>query len=297
VEAENIAHPDVQDDNGEAEDDAHVQEDIEEENAHVQENNSEEVNGQEVEGIIEFNPDHIISDPGLRIPIDRFVSNIRDEVRRAFIVKGPTQPIGHNFPKSNDKRSFQKHWFRQHSWLEYSLQKNKAYCFYCYLFKHDRMDDKFCYDAFTKLGFSQWRNASLAFSKHVGGPNSIHNVATTAFHDFANQRSSIGHKVSSYTRDALVKYETRLEASLSIVSYLALQGEPFRGHDESATSLNKGNFLEFLDWYKQRNEEVRQAFDELCPKNAKMTSGTIQKELANCCAEAVTKAIKEEMGD
>jgi hypothetical protein len=32
-------------------------------------------------------------------------------------------------------------------------------------------------------------------------------------------------------------------------------------------------------------------------KNAKMTSGTIQKELANCCAEAVTHAIKEEMGD
>jgi hypothetical protein len=28
-----------------------------------------------------------------------------------------------------------------------------------------------------------------------------------------------------------------------------------------------------------------------------MTFGTIQKELANCCAKAVTKAIKEEMGD
>jgi hypothetical protein len=28
-----------------------------------------------------------------------------------------------------------------------------------------------------------------------------------------------------------------------------------------------------------------------------MTSGTIQKELANCCAKAVTKAIKEEMRD
>jgi NTP pyrophosphatase (non-canonical NTP hydrolase) len=32
-------------------------------------------------------------------------------------------------------------------------------------------------------------------------------------------------------------------------------------------------------------------------ENAKMTSGTIQKELANCCAEAVTKTIKEEMSD
>src|SRR6185369_15173054 len=82
--------------------------------------------------------------------------------------------------------------------------------------------------------------------------------------------------------------------AVSIVSYIALQGEPFRGHDESETSLNKGNFLEFLDWYKLRNEEVRQAFEFACPKNA-CTSGTIQKELAECSAQAVTKVIKEEM--
>lgn len=42
---------------------------------------------------------------------------------------------------------------------------------------------------------------------------------------------------------------------------------------------------------------MKRAFDELCPKNAKMTSGTIQKELVSCCVEAITKAIKEEMGD
>ena len=97
-----------------------------------------------------------------------------------------------------------------------------------------------------------------------------------------------------HEEDEKVKYETRLDTAVSIVSYIALQGEPFRGHDESETSLNKGNFLEFLDWYKLRNEEVRQAYIG-CPKNAKMTSGTIQKEIAECCAEAVTKVIKEEM--
>jgi hypothetical protein len=65
-----------------------------------------------VEGIItEFNQDHIISDMRLHIPIDCFAPNIRDEVRRAFMAKGPTQPIGYKFPQSNDKRSFQKHWF------------------------------------------------------------------------------------------------------------------------------------------------------------------------------------------
>ena len=39
---------------------------------------------------------------------------------------------------------------------------------------------------------------------------------------------------------------------------------------------------------------MRQAFEFGCPKNAKMTS-TIQKELAECGAQAVTKVIKEEM--
>ena len=97
-----------------------------------------------------------------------------------------------------------------------------------------------------------------------------------------------------HEEDEKVKYETRLDTAVSIVSYIALQGEPFCGHDESETSLNKGNFLEFLDWYKLRNEEVRQAYIG-CPKNAKMTSGTIQKEITECCAEAVTKVIKEEM--
>jgi hypothetical protein len=71
--------------------------------------------------INEFHMDHIVSDPGIHIPIVQFAPNIRSEVRRAFIEKGPTQPIGHNFPKAHDKMSFQEHWFKQHNWLEYSL--------------------------------------------------------------------------------------------------------------------------------------------------------------------------------
>jgi hypothetical protein len=105
------------------------------------------------------------------------------------------------------------------------------------------MDDKFCHDAFTKVGFSQWKNVYTAFPKHVGGPNSIHNTAATTFHDFCNQRSSVSHKVANYSKDVLIKYETLFETSLSIVSLLALQAESFRGHDETSTSLNNGNFF------------------------------------------------------
>jgi hypothetical protein len=112
VEVEEDAH--VPQDNGE--EDAHVQQGNDEEDAIVQEESGEAFNGQdqEIEGIItEFYPDHIISDPGLCMPIDCFAPSIRDEVRRAFISKGPTQPTGHRFPQSNDKRSFKKHWFQK----------------------------------------------------------------------------------------------------------------------------------------------------------------------------------------
>ncbi|WVZ83158.1 hypothetical protein U9M48_030331 [Paspalum notatum var. saurae] len=111
-------------------------------------------------------------------------------------------------------------------------------------------DDKFGYEVFTKTGFKQWKNAYLALPKHVGGPNSAHNRARAAFDDFDNQEASVKNKVIVHTKDEKKKYKTRVEASLAIVSYIALQGELFRGHDESETSLNKGNFLEFLDWYK-----------------------------------------------
>jgi hypothetical protein len=117
--------------------------------------------------------------------------------------------MDHKFPTSNDSRSFQKKWFKQYNWLEYSVEKNKAYCFYCYLFRHDRIEERFGHDAFTKAGFSQWKNGYLALPKHVGGPSSIHNFAATSYHDCDNQRSSLRNKVSTHTKDALVKYETQ----------------------------------------------------------------------------------------
>ena len=247
------------------------------------------------EGITVFSMDYIKDDPGLRIPLDRFSPNIRDDVRFAYIEMGPTQPMCPNFPSNKDERCFRAAWYKDFEWLEYSVSKKKTYCHYCFLFKHDRMDDKFGYEVFSKLGYDNWKNAVAAFRKHVGGATSIHNMSKTAHEDFKDQRASLKTKVTTYNKESLVKYETRVDTSFGIVSYLALQGEPFRGHDESTSSLNKGNFLELLDWVKERCPEVKLAFDELCPKNAKMTSGTMQKELAKYCAMAVTKAIKEEM--
>ena len=91
-------------------------------------------------------------------------------------------------------------------------------------------------------------------------------------------------------------YQTRLTSTLRCSRYLLKQGLAFRGHDESSSSLNKGNLRELIDFLKDNNEEVRNAYDR-GGLNCKMTSLDIQKDLARCCAEEITEAIMEEIGN
>nr|XP_017221282.1 PREDICTED: uncharacterized protein LOC108198012 [Daucus carota subsp. sativus] len=115
----------------------------------------------------EFNSEELISDPGLRIPIAEYNVNIRDQVRRAYIAKGPFQITDYNFPKkqlNKEMRSFQANWFKEFDWLEYSVAKDEAYCLWCYLFKPDR-EENTGKNAFTTAGFNNWKKALVVFPK------------------------------------------------------------------------------------------------------------------------------------
>jgi hypothetical protein len=54
----------------------------------------------------------IVVDPGLKKPIDEYDVNIRDAVRREYLLQGPCQPIAHIYPKKRwetDKEVFMIH--------------------------------------------------------------------------------------------------------------------------------------------------------------------------------------------
>jgi hypothetical protein len=58
-----------------------------------------------------MNLDHIEPDPGRQIPIGDFHPNIRDEVRLTYVAKGPTRPVGHDFPRDHFDRKFCETWY------------------------------------------------------------------------------------------------------------------------------------------------------------------------------------------
>ena len=71
----------------------------------------------------------------------------------------------------------------------------------------------------------------------------------------------------------------------------------FRGHCESEESINKGNFIELLQFLADHNEEVSKVVLKNAPGNLQLTSPIIQYDIINVIATETTNAIIREVGD
>lgn len=246
----------------------------------------------------EFSSADIVADPGLRMPIEEINPNVRDDVKREYVLKGPCQPKGHVYPRTiigDRPRSFHDEWFKDRPWLEYSIAKDKAYCFYCYLFKQPRAEN-FGTEAFTTVGFNYWKNGIQMLDSHA--KSIAHNNSRKDYQAYKNQRQSVNYAMTTTTRTKKSdeEYKGRMFILLGITRFLLLQGHAFRGHDESAKSTNKGNFLEMVEWYKDKDEKAALLFKN-AGKNHQMTSPKIQKDLCKACAQQTSKAIIKDIGN
>ncbi|KAL6645705.1 hypothetical protein ACP70R_017313 [Stipagrostis hirtigluma subsp. patula] len=250
---------------------------------------------QNSDGVHVRDPEVIIADPGLRKPIEEMHPNDKDDAKREYILLGPCQPKGHKYPRriiGNRPRSFHEEWYKNHDWLEYSVAKDAAFCFYCYLFKPLRPD--FAAESFTKNGFNGWKDGPKLLNDHA--TTISHKKARKDYDSYKNQRQSVGYAMSSGSNKKDEKYRARMIIILGVARFLLLQAHAFRGHDETESSTNKGNFLEMLRWYKEKDKKAAELFSSAA-KNSQMTCHKIQKDLCKACAQQTTKAIIEDIGD
>jgi hypothetical protein len=110
------------------------------------------------------------------------------------------------------------------------------------------------------------------------------------------QRTNVARKIDVISKEEKKRYEIRLNSSLDVTRFLIMQGDAFCGHDESSTSNNKGTYREMVDWYKDKGEIVKDAYDKGA-KNCTMLSHHIQKDLTKACVEEVMSVIMDEIGD
>ncbi|KAL6552561.1 hypothetical protein OROHE_007925 [Orobanche hederae] len=237
----------------------------------------------------------LIADPGRRKPISDYHPDIQNEVRKAYLKKGPNQPRNFTFSwtKYGDKRRrFNVNWFNKYDWLEYSESADRAYCLSCYLFKNV---SKYGGDHFVGLGFDDWNNPSRMGS-HASATNGSHNDCVHMGHDLMNPNQSIVASLVKQTHKKNIDYKVRVGTSLLDTKYLLRYGSPFRGHDESEDSPYRGPFLETINLLKESNQDIAKALN-CAPGNNYMTSPVIQKDLAAACAFEITKKIVSDIGD
>ncbi|XP_042022936.1 zinc finger MYM-type protein 1-like [Salvia splendens] len=237
------------------------------------------------------------SDPGERPDIMSYPPNSIEDIRRAYLLRGPCQPRKHNFlstSNGNRKRNFVSLWFDEFkSWLEYSVTKEAAYCLYCYLFSRLHGNGQ---DAFVSKGFTAWGKKER-LRDHVGNHTSEHNRCRLACQDLMNQPQHIEVSLLKQSTQSKLNYRCRLNATIVSLRYLIMQGMPSRGHDESEESLNRGNFLELLKVIASCSDEISSVVLKNAPDNLKLTSPRIQKDIINAFGVETTKLIVQDMGN
>ncbi|KAJ4807146.1 zinc finger MYM-type-like protein [Rhynchospora pubera] len=109
--------------------------------------------------------------------------------------------------------------------------------------------------------------------------------------------SHIENVIVKRNKKVVLDSRLRLKTSIDAIRWLTFQACAFRGHDESAKSMNQGNFLEMIKILASYNNSVKEVVLENAPKNAKYTSSTVQKEILHTFAHEVQKTIREDIGN
>lgn len=240
-----------------------------------------------------YDPNLLSHDPGKRIPISAYDVNEQDSVIRGYIALGPCQPRKHNFRarEIGGMRRFVASWFHEFDWLEYSVEKDAAFCFSCFLFKDQTAAGG---DSFVNGGFRNW-NMRRRLEKHVGEITSSDNNAQEKYNYFTQPKKSIEVVLAGNTKEYKALYVSRLTYSLKFLRFLLQQGLAFGGHDESEDSLNRSNFLELLKWLANTFSEVDKVVLNNAPQKCKMIDPKIQKQLIGSCAKQTTKLKLEDL--
>ncbi|XP_025670089.1 uncharacterized protein [Arachis hypogaea] len=181
-------------------------------------------------------------------------------------------------------------------------EKDAAYCLPCYLFsKHygARNDGK---NAFSELGFSNWKKVNngvnCAFVCHEGSiPNSPHNLCVKSCDDLMAHSKHIDKVLDRHSDETIANNRLRLKTSIDAIRWLAFQACAFRGDDESPESLNRGNFIELIKLLASCNQNVNNVVLENAPGNAQYISLGVQKDILHIFARKVRATIREEIGD
>ncbi|CAF1121582.1 unnamed protein product [Brachionus calyciflorus] len=202
----------------------------------------------------------------------------------------PNQPTDFEPPKDKYNLTFRIEWYRDFKWLEYDVLKDRAFCFYCKKFNAKGAKN----DCFVTIGFQTWKNALNRFKEHER--TYVHQHSSFLFNQAIKKMPSCASLINNQHTTEVQFNRNCLSKIIKVIMLLGKQGLAFRGHRETESEENKGNFLEIIGHVaKEYSSDLKKFINNR--GNANYLSHDIQSELmaivSNQIRENITNRVKK----
>ena len=204
----------------------------------------------------------------------------------------PVRPTLDVYPANDKNRRFSSFYYKAHDWIEYSASENVVYCYACRHFagistmKGDRNGQR----AFIDVGFKKWNDMKALFDQHAS--SSRHKSAMISWAEWKANKVSIASKSSTMRSSEVLENRKHVKNLLCATSSLGCQGIAFRGHEESESSTNKGNFVEFLETLAETDVELKSRIER---RYGHHMSPEYQNDMIQVFGNRLESTIKDEI--
>ena len=197
-----------------------------------------------------------------------------------------------------DGRCFRSQWYEKYNWLEYSVDKDAAFCFSCRNFSIVNTGQS--KDTFSVSGFTDW-NKALANKRGFHGheTSSDHIAAEQAYRTYMTEKP-VNYQVSEVAARQASEKSIQIERNrrvigrlFDVIRLLGRLGMPFRGHREDIDSSNKGLFKELIEFLANSGDDILKNHLGTMSKNATYLSSTVQNQMINVIGDSIVDAVAE----
>ncbi|KAJ6633916.1 hypothetical protein lerEdw1_014256, partial [Lerista edwardsae] len=186
-------------------------------------------------------------------------------------------------------RSFQVEWYQRKDWLCGCATKNRLYCFPCLLFSSTD-------NVWTNAGFCDLKNLPRSLNKHER--STAHIQSQIALKTFGSSGTELAldeqRRLNISIHNAKVKENREiLKDLINATCFLAKQELAFRGSAGSGSSSNRGNYVELLHAFAEKDEKLARHLETSAVFSG--LSSKMQNDLIDAVGEVIRNDIKQEI--
>ncbi|XP_041374139.1 zinc finger MYM-type protein 1-like [Gigantopelta aegis] len=163
-----------------------------------------------------------------------------------------------------------------------------AFCYVCQeAMKEGKVSNHKADKSFITAGFCNWKDGTTKFKMQQN--SDCHKEAFERHIQLPQQTKYVGESLSAAHSEEKINNRHQLLTILRSIRFLARQGLPLRGHDDS-----QSNFIQILKLYGQFDESILKWMER---KTMKFTSVDMQNEILQIMALGILRQVAKNIRD